>query len=113
MNIYEMDSTCARTRPVSLFDNEHGALRELGDAVRAASDESFVQRRMPHRADNEQLHLEFGGELDDIAHRVPDQDMRPQLQLAFPRCVARAPQHVGVTPIRGFFRVADIGDELR
>ena len=68
---------------------------------------------MPHRADNEQLHLKFGGEFDDIAHGVSNQDMRPQLQPALPRRVGRAPQHNAVTPIRRFFRIADIGDELR
>jgi hypothetical protein len=40
---------------------------------------------MPHRADNEQLHLKFGGEFDNIAHGVSNQDMRPQLQPSLAR----------------------------
>jgi hypothetical protein len=35
----------------------------------------FVDCGVPGRADDKQIHLQVGGKPDDVAHRVPDQNM--------------------------------------
>lgn len=68
---------------------------------------------MTHGSDNKQVRLKFLGEFDDVAHGMTDQNMRAKLQFSLLRRSARAQKHVAETPIGGFFRVSDIGDELR
>jgi hypothetical protein len=60
---------CSRLSPRS-FHHQHRALGELHDTIRPTSDHSLVQCRVACRPDDEQIDLELGCELNDIAHRM-------------------------------------------
>ena len=66
----------------SLHD-QHGTSGEVHDVVRAAPDHALVQCRMASCTYDEQIHVEIGGKLDDVAHRMPRHDMGMQFHIAF------------------------------
>src|SRR5580704_4489367 len=69
---------CSRLSPRS-FHHQHRALGELHDPT---SDHSLVQCRVACRPDDEQIDLELGCELNDIAHRMAGEQVGVQLYLA-------------------------------
>jgi hypothetical protein len=65
--------TGLRAGPMSLRDR-HRTFCKLHDAIRAVSDHPLVQCRMACRPNDEQIRVEIGGKLDNIAHRMPRHD---------------------------------------
>ncbi len=47
----------------------------MHDAIGAAADHSFVQRRMTCRANHKQVRVEISGKLDDVPHRMSRDDV--------------------------------------
>src|ERR1700730_9234564 len=68
--------------PMSLHD-KHRTSGELHDAIRTAPDHSLVQCRMACRPNDEQIYIEIGGKLNDVAHRMPRHDMGMQFHMPF------------------------------
>jgi len=58
-------------------------VRDLYNSIGATADQAFVDRRMAGCADDEQFNFEFLGKFDDDSHRMPGDDMRMKLDMAF------------------------------
>ena len=84
----------------------------MHDAVRAAPDHALVQGRMSSCTDDEQIHIEIGGKLDDVAHRMPRHDMGVQFHMAFFRHRTRALEDAMEAPGGGSRFFSHLFDEF-
>src|SRR5712691_2325261 len=107
------------TRPTTrlfatgLLHHQHRAFGELHDAIGTAPDHPLVERGMAGRPNDEQVYLELGRELDDVADGMAGQQVGMQLDLLHLRHRPRALQHA-VEEARGLARrFADFLDEFR
>jgi len=67
--------------PRSLFHHQYWTMRKLDHAIRATPDHPLVKGRMAGGADDQQVSLDVGREFDDIADRVPGQEVGVKLKV--------------------------------
>jgi hypothetical protein len=68
-------------------------MRKLNHAIGAAADHPLVKRGMAGGADDEEVGADVGRELDDVADRVPGQEVGVKLDVRLLGHVLRALQN--------------------
>lgn len=83
-------------------------MRKLNHAVGAAADHPLIKRGMAGGADDEEVGPDVGRELDDVADRMPGQEMGVKLDVRLLRHVLRALEDAAKAPggPAGFFLIS-------
>ncbi len=98
---------------LNLSHHQDRAGREVNQSIGPAAEHPLIEMRMTGGADHQQIGLEVAGKANDVAHRMPGQEMNAQTHLMLLGQGAGALVRLVETPCRGAGLLPYFLDEFR